>query len=67
MLPRKKAAKSAGQRSLTSQPKGSGDSSDPDPLPQILAKALAENTDLRNQLLAQLDLVRRGSIYNKRT
>ena len=65
MPPRKKAAKSAGQRSPTSQPKGSGDGSDPDPLPQILAKALAENTDLRNQLLAQLDLVPRGSIQQK--
>ena len=65
MSPRKKAAKTAGQRSPTTQSKDSGDSSDPDPLPQILGKALAENTDLRNQLLAQLDLLPRGSIQQK--
>ena len=65
MPPRKKAAKAAGQRSPTAQSKDSGDSSDHDPLPQILAKALAGNTELRNQLLAQLDLVPRNSIQQK--
>ena len=62
---RKKAAQTAEQRSPTAQSNDSEDSSDPDLLPQILAKALAENTDLRNQLLAQLDLVPRGLIKQR--